>query len=92
MLREEFETWYIDPIIKETLVNLNLYVNTLGYLERKSPCFVELPNGGTEENGQIIGLNTTAIIPKNNQQLNPTDLNDLKVKQAKKKEEKAQKQ
>lgn len=40
----------------------------------------------------MIELNITTAIPNNNQKLNPPDLNDLEAKQAKKKEEKAQRQ
>lgn len=88
MLREKFKTWSTDPIIEETLVKLDLHISTLGYLEKGSPCFVGLLNGGIEKNRQKIELDTAAAIPNNNQQLNLLDLNDLKAKWAKKEKEK----
>lgn len=90
MLGEEFKTQSINPIIKENLIKLDLYISTLGYLEEEPPCFIELPDGNTKENRQMIMLNTAAAIPDNNQQLNPLDLNNLEVEQIKKMKEKAQ--
>lgn len=92
MLKEEFETWSTDPRTKETLIQLDLHVSTLGYLEEGLIRFLELPDNNTKKNRQIIGLNTTAAIPDNNPLPNSPDLNDLEAEQAKKKEKKAQKQ
>lgn len=61
----EFETWFIDPIIKEILVKHNMHASTLGHLEKGSSCIVDLPDGSTKKNGQMIGLNTAAAIPAN---------------------------
>lgn len=92
MLEEEFKTQSADPIIKEILVKLDLHINILGYLKEGPPRFVELLDGNTEKNMQMIGLNNVVAILDNKQQLNLPDLNELEVKQAKKKEKKTQRQ
>ena len=65
MLSEKFETWSANSITKETLVKLDLQINTLGYLEEGLHCFIELPDNSNKKNRQMIGLKTTAAIPNN---------------------------
>lgn len=66
MLREEFETWSTYSIANETLVNLGLHVNTLGYLKDGLSCFMKLLDGSTKKSSKLlIGLNTTIAIPDN---------------------------
>lgn len=74
------------------MAKLGLYISTLGYLEDRSICFIELPDDGIEKlNKCLIRLNTTITILDNNQQLNLLNLTDLEAKRAKIKEVKVQK-
>lgn len=79
---------FINFITKETLVKLDLYISILIYLKDKSLYFIELLNSNKKKNKYIIRLNTTIAILNNNQQLNLSDLNDLKAQQTKKKKKK----
>ncbi len=89
MLREEFETWPVDPLPDTTLIIVGMHVTKLGYLEDGPPCFTELPDGGTEEsNRMLVGLDTAAVIPETNDQDLP-NLIDLEAERANKKKEKA---
>lgn len=67
MPNEKFEPSSAKLITKENLVKLDLYISTLGYLEEGFLYDVELLDGGTKENKQMIRLNTAVAIPDNNQ-------------------------
>lgn len=49
MLREEFETWPMDPILNATLVIVCMHVIDVWYLDEISSHFTELSDGTTEK-------------------------------------------
>lgn len=69
MLKEEFEMWPADLFPNTTLITIGIYVINFGYLEDGPPCLMKFPDGDTKElNKMLVGLDTTAIIPKTNDQ------------------------
>lgn len=72
------------------MVKPDLHISTLSYLEDGLSHFIKLLDNNSKENRYMIELNIAIIILDNNLQLNLLDLNNLKAKQIRKKEEKAQ--
>ncbi len=57
MLGEDFDKWPVIPIADDVLDGLEIHLTSLGYLEDGPPRFVELLDGGTEEeNRQLMEL------------------------------------
>ena len=79
MLKEIFEIWLADLFLDAIFITVGMHIINLGYLKDGSPYFTEFSDSNTEElNRMLVGLDTTTIIPKINNQ-NLPDLIDLKV-------------
>ena len=90
MLREEFKMWLVDPFPNITLIIIGIYVTSLGYLEDKPLCFINLLNSSIEElNKMLIKLDTATVIPKTDNQ-DQSDLINSKAERANKKKEKVE--
>ncbi len=49
------------------LVIVDIHIINLDYLKNRSPHFIELLDGSTEElNKMLVGLDTRTVIPENN--------------------------
>lgn len=84
---KEFESWLSDPIFDTILFTFGMHVTNLGYLEDKVLYITKILDGDTKELDLGLGLDyTVAISDNDNQPL--TDLSNLKVKRAKKKQRK----
>lgn len=90
MFGEEIETWPVNPLPDTTLVIIGIYITNLSYLKDGPSHFMEFPDSSMEEsNWMLVVLDIAAIIPETDNQDLP-DLIDLKVEQANKKKDKAE--
>ena len=91
MLEEEFEIWLVDLLLNTILVIVGMHIINQSFLEDRSSYFTELLDSNTKElNKMLVELDIATVILEINYQ-DLSNLIDLKVKQANKKKEKAEK-